>query len=160
MPLPFEGLKEIVAELAARPRNEKVCALILEAVPMMKEVEANTGQLPREMSANGGYFSSYAVKELGAYGVDAYMPPDKMNHAYKLSAAPRGRIPQGPSIADKMRRKLRTKQGRKRYGLRKELSEPVFGQIKQARGLRQFLVRGEEKVRSEWRLICKAQASH
>ncbi len=53
-----------------------------------------------------------------------------------------------------MRRKLRTKQGRKRYALRMETVEPVFGQIKQARGFRQFLLRGLEKVEREWRLIC------
>ncbi len=53
-----------------------------------------------------------------------------------------------------MRRNLRTKQGRKRCGLRKELCEPVFGQIKQGRGFRQFLLRGKEKVGGEWRLIC------
>ena len=53
-----------------------------------------------------------------------------------------------------MRRKLRTKRGRRCYSLRKELSEPVFGQIKQARGFRQFLLRGKEKVSGEWQLIC------
>ncbi len=53
-----------------------------------------------------------------------------------------------------MRRKLRTKRGRKRYALRMGTVEPVFGQIKQARGFRQFLLRGREKVRAEWRLIC------
>ena len=53
-----------------------------------------------------------------------------------------------------MRRKLRTKQRRECYGLRKEVPEPVFGQIKQGRGFRQFLLRGEEKVREEWRFIC------
>ena len=52
-----------------------------------------------------------------------------------------------------MRRKLRTKRGRERYGLRKEVVEPVFGQIKEARGFRQFLLRGKKKVRSEWRFI-------
>jgi len=55
---------------------------------------------------------------------------------------------------DRMRRKLRTKQGCKRYGLRKELPEADFGQIKQVRGFRQFLLRGKEKVRGEWRFIC------
>ena len=38
--------------------------------------------------------------------------------------------------------------------MRKELSEPVFGQIKQARGFRQFLLRGKEKVGGEWQFIC------
>lgn len=125
-----------------------------QAVPMMKQVEENTGELPREMSADAGYFSGDAVKELTAQGIDVYMPPDRMHHAYKMPAAPRGRIPNDLSIVDRMRRKLRTKQGRKRYGLRKELPEPVFGQIKQARGFRQFLLRGKQKVRGEWRFIC------
>jgi hypothetical protein len=63
-------------------------------------------------------------------------------------------MPKGLSTADRMRRKLKTKLGRERYGLRKELPEPVFGQIKQARGFRQFLLRGKERVRAEWRFIC------
>jgi len=125
-----------------------------QAVPMMEQVKANTGRLPREMSADAGYFSSDTVRELSADGIDVYMPPDKMSHTHKMPAAPRGRIPKGLSIVDRMRRKLRTKHGRKRYGLRKELPEPVFGQIKQVRGFRQFLLRGKEKVRSEWRFIC------
>jgi hypothetical protein len=125
-----------------------------QAVPMMKQVEENTGELPRQMSADAGYFSSNTVEVLTAAGIDVYIPPDKMHHAYKMPAAPRGRIPNGLSTVDRMRRKLKTKQGRKRYGLRKELPEPVFGQIKQARGFRQFLLRSTEKVRSEWRVIC------
>ena len=52
-----------------------------------------------------------------------------------------------------MRRKLRTKRGRQRYALRMETVEPVFGQIKQGRGFRQFLLRGLEKVYGEWSLI-------
>jgi hypothetical protein len=57
-----------------------------------------------------------------------------------------GRRPDAPQAEDET--------GKKRYALRKELPEPVFGQIKQARGFRQFLLRGKEKVRGEWRLIC------
>jgi transposase len=125
-----------------------------QAVPMMEQVKTNTGGSPRQMSADAGYFSSDAVTVLAAQGIDVYMPPDKMRHAYKMPVAPRGRIPRCLSVIDRMRRKLRTKQGRKRYGLRKELSEPVFGQIKQVRGFRQFLLRGKEKLRGEWQLIC------
>jgi len=125
-----------------------------QAVPMMGQVKTNTGELPREMSADAGYFSSDAVKDLTGDGIDVYMPPDRIQHTYKMPAAPRGRIPKGLSIVDRMRRKLRTKQGRKRYGLRKELPEPVFGQIKQVRGFRQFLLRGKQKVQGEWRFIC------
>jgi len=125
-----------------------------QAVPMVQQVEANTDALPRQLSADAGYFSSDVVEKLTAAGIDVYIPPDKMRHAYSMPAAPRGRIPNGLSTVDRMRRKLRTKQGRKRYGLRKELPEPVFGQIKQVRGFRQFLLRGKEKVRGEWRFIC------
>jgi transposase len=138
----------VAAEVTDQPSDKG------QAVPMMEQVKANTGGLPREMSADAGYFSSDAVTELTANGIDVYMPPDKMRHTYKMPGAPRGRIPKGLSVADRMRRKLRTKHGRKRYGLRKELPEPVFGQIKQVRGFRQFLLRGKEKVRNEWRFIC------
>jgi hypothetical protein len=53
-----------------------------------------------------------------------------------------------------MRRKLRTKRGRQRYALRMKTVEPVFGQAKQGRGFRQFLLRGLEKVNREWLMIC------
>ena len=138
----------VAAEVTDQPSDKR------QAVPMMERVKANTGALPREMSADAGYFSSDAVTELTAAGIDVYMPPDRMHHTHKMPAAPRGRIPQGLSIVDRMRRKLRTKQGRKRYGLRKELPEPVFGQIKQVRGFRQFLLRGKQKVQGEWSFIC------
>ena len=138
----------VAAEVSDQPSDKK------QAVPMMKQVKANTGGLPREMSADAGYFSSDAVTRLTSDGIDVYMPPDKMQHRYRMPPAPRGRIPKGLSIVDRMRRKLKTRHGRKCYGLRKELPEPVFGQIKQARGFRQFLLRGKEKVRREWQLIC------
>jgi len=138
----------VAAEVTDQPLDKG------QAMPMMQQVEENTGELPREMSADAGYFSSDEVTKLSAAGIDAYVPPDKICHTDKTPAAPRGRIPRRLSVVDRMRRKLRTKQGRKRYALRKELPEPVFGQIKQARGFRQFLLRGKEKVRAEWRLIC------
>lgn len=125
-----------------------------QAEPMMEIVEANTGQLPGQMSADAGYFSSDAVTKLTSHGIDVYMPPDKIGHRATLPPSPRGRIPKSLSIVDRMRRKLRTKKGRKCYGLRKELPEPVFGQIKQARGFVQFLLRGLAKVSSEWKVIC------
>jgi transposase len=125
-----------------------------QAEPMMEAVKANTGQLPQEMSADAGYFSSDAVSNLTAMGIEVYMPPDKTRHASVLPSAPRGRIPKDLSIPDRMRRKLMTRRGRKRYALRMETVEPVFGQIKQVRGFRQFLLRGLSKVRSEWRIIC------
>ena len=53
-----------------------------------------------------------------------------------------------------MRRKFQTRLGRQRYALRMETVEPVFGQIEQGRGFRQFLLRGLQKVNGEWSLIC------
>ena len=138
----------VAAEVTNKPTDRG------QAEPMMEVVKVNTGQLPRQMSADAGYFSSDAVKNLTARGIDVYMPPDKIGHRFTLPPAPRGRIPKCLSIADRMRRKLRTKKGKERYGLRKELPEPVFGQIKQVRGFDQFLLRGSDKVSSEWKVIC------
>ncbi len=125
-----------------------------QAIPMMKQVKRNTGKLPKELSADTGYFSAEAVEDLTADNINVYIPPDRLQHTNQMPEAPRGRIPKGLSLADRMRRKLRTKQGRERYGLRKELSEPVFGQIKEARGFRQFLMRGKKKAKGEWSFIC------
>jgi len=138
----------VAAEVTNKPTDRG------QSEPMMEVVKTNTGQLPRQMSADAGYFSSDAVKNLTTIGIDVYMPPDKIGHRAVLPPAPRGRIPKNLSIADRMRRKLRTKKGKERYGLRKELPEPVFGQIKQARGFDQFLLRGSDKVSSEWKVIC------
>jgi len=125
-----------------------------QAEPMMTLVEQNMGRLPHQFSADAGYFSSETVINLTALGIDVYIPPDKIRHRRDIPPAPRGRIPHTLSVVDRMRRKLRTKKGKACYGLRKELPEPVFGQIKQARGFRQFLLRGVDKVDDEWRLIC------
>jgi len=138
----------VAAEVTNKPTDRG------QAEPMMDIVKVNAGQLPCQMSADAGYFSSDAVSNLTILGIDVYMPPDKIGHRFTLPPAPRGRIPQCLSIADRMRRKLRTKKGKVCYGLRKELPEPVFGQIKQVRGFNHFLLRGLENVSSEWKVIC------
>jgi len=125
-----------------------------QAEPMMAKVEENAGRLPNQMSADAGYFSSETVTTLTKMGIDVYIPPNRISHTDFRQPSPRGRIPSGLSVADRMRRKLKTKKGRQIYGLRKELPEPVFGQIKQVRGFRQFLLRGLEKVSGEWKVIC------
>lgn len=138
----------VAAEITNKPVDRG------QTEPMMDVVKANTGQLPRQMSADAGYFSSDTVNNLTALGIDVYIPPNKTRHNAAVQTAPRGRIPKSLSIPDRMRRKLRTKKGRKCYALRKILPEPVFGQIKQTRGFRQFLLRGLDKANDEWRLIC------
>ncbi len=121
---------------------------------MIGEVIANTGKVPREVSADAGYYSAPAVAQLQVLGTDPYVAPEKTRHGTPPEPAPRGRIPKELSPRDRMRRKLQTKRGRQRYGLRMATVEPVFGQIKQRRGFRQFLLRGLEKVQGEWSLIC------
>ena len=110
--------------------------------------------MPREVSADAGYYSAQAVADLQDLGTDPFIAPEKTRHGHRPPPAPRGRIPKALPPRDRMRRKLQTKRGRQRYALRMATVEPVFGQIKQGRGFRQFLLRGLEKVRGEWSLIC------
>ena len=139
----------IVAARATNQSSDKQ-----QAAAMMQETIDNVGAVPREVSADAGYYSAKAVDDLQALGVDPYVAPEQTRHGRVVPPAPRGRIPRHLSPRDRMRRKLRTKRGRKRYALRMETVEPVFGQIKEGRGFRQFLLRGLEKVNAEWSLIC------
>ena len=139
----------IVAARATNQASDKQ-----QAVAMVVEAIGNIGLAPREVSADAGYYSAKAVEELYALGVDPFIAPDQTRHGRVLPPAPQGRIPKHLSARDRMRRKLRTKRGRQRYALRMETVEPVFGQIKQGRGFRQFLLRSLEKVNREWQLIC------
>lgn len=137
----------IVAEEVTQETNDKQ-----QAVPMLSQVKANTGKNPDQASMDAGYFSEVNVGNIK--GIDLLIPPDRQEHGKSIPAAPRGPIPKDLSVIDRMRRKLRTKQGREDYSKRKETVEPVFGQIKQGRGFRQFLLRGLKKVKGEWSLIC------
>ena len=139
----------IVAARATNQASDKQ-----QAAVMIGEVIANTGTVPKEVSADAGYYSAAAVADLQALGTDPFVAPEKTRHGHKPPPAPRGRIPKDLGPRERMRRKLQTKRGRQRYALRMETVEPVFGQIKQGRGFRQFLLRGLEKVQGEWSLIC------
>jgi hypothetical protein len=125
-----------------------------QAKPMLTAVLAQTGQVPRGASLDAGYFSEPNVEALATLGCTPLMPPDRHLHGQAVPAAPRGRPTAGLSVAERMRRTLRTKRGRRLYAWRKAIVEPVFGQIKQGRGYRQFLLRGLRQVRGEWALIC------
>ena len=139
----------IVAARATNVTSDKQ-----QAVTMMEDTIDNVGAVPMEVLADAGYYSAKAVEEIAALGVDPFIAPEKTRHGRPISPAPRGRIPGHLSPRDRMRRKLQTMRGRQRYALRMQTVEPVFGQIKQGRGLRQFLLRGLEKVNGEWSLIC------
>ena len=138
----------VAAEVTDEPNDKE------QVGPAVEQIEKNLGELPRELSADAGYYSESNVTTLEDAGVEAFIPPQKQRHTSTALPPPRGRMPAGLSVKDRMLRKLRTKRGRGKYSKRKEVVEPVFGQIKGPRGFRQFLLRGIEKVRGEWRLIC------
>jgi len=125
-----------------------------QGVPMLLRVARNTGDSPEGSSMDAGCLSEDNVSKVEGLGREALIPPDRLKRGDPVQRAPRGRIPKGLSLADRMRRKLKTKRGRQAYARRKVAAEPVFGRIEQARGFRQFLLRGMEKVRTEWSLIC------
>ena len=103
---------------------------------------SNTGEVPKEVSADAGCYPAQAVDGLYALGTDPPVAPEQTRHGGGPSA-PRGRIPTNLSDGDRMRRKLQTKRGRQRYALRMEMA---LGQIIEARGFRQFLLRDLDKV--------------
>jgi hypothetical protein len=106
------------------------------------------------MSADSDYYSEDNVTYLAGHHIDAYVATGRLKHTDRLPPAPRGRIPKDATVKDRMARKLRTIKGRATYSKRKAIVEPVFGQIKQVPGFRQFLLRGFDQVSAEWELIC------
>ena len=102
---------------------------------------------------NTSYYSEQNAKDLEQRGIEAYLATERLKHHEKVAAAPRGRIPAGLSAKQRMARKLRTKKGRSMYARRKGMIEPIFGQLKQVLGFRQFSMRGLASMRGEWRLM-------
>jgi len=119
---------------------------------LVDQIKANTGRSPRRLLADAGYCSDDNLSALEARGIDAYIALGRDQHGV-TPAPPRGRIPAGLSRRERMGRKLRTKAGRRHYARRKATVEPVFGQIKEARGFRRFSLRGLEQVQAEWLLV-------
>jgi hypothetical protein len=139
----------IVAADVTQETNDK-----RQAEPMLRQVKKNSGKAAKKARLDAGYYSEEAVKDVEKLGTEPFSPPDRQKHGETRKACPRGRIPSDLSMAERMRRKLSTKRGRTVYAERKKIVEPVFGQIKQGRGFRQFLLRGLQKVKGEWSLIC------
>ncbi len=136
----------VAAEATQAPQDQQ------QMVPMVNATIRNTGMIPQELDADAGYFSEPAIREVEERGIDVYCPPDA-GRKTERGTCPRGRPPEGETFTEKMRRKVRSVAGKEHYRHRKFIVEPVFGQIKQGRGLRQFLLRGFEKARAEWRLM-------
>ncbi len=126
-----------------------------QLVPMTDAIETNLGRKPEQLSADSGYCSEDNLAALENRSIDGYVATGRAKHAVAGAAASPSPAPDNkPTRVEAMRAKIKAGGHSSPYRLRKQLPEPVFGQIKQARGFRQFLLRGIEKVRAEWAIIC------
>ncbi len=127
-------------------------------VPLVEEVEERTGERPEKALADAGFYSNENVRALEERGIDVYLPDPnlarELNTGKRARTIGRNRV-RSPELKA-MRKKLRGAAGRKVYGRRKALVEPVFGVLKQQRGMRQFRTRGQAKVAAEFTLAAIA----
>ncbi len=121
-----------------------------QLVPMAEAIVANVGALAQTTSADAGYFSKENVENPILATTNLLVPPSRQKHGQEL--APGSSAPSA-SPADRMRYKLASPEGRDLYKMRKAIVEPVFGQIKAVRHLRQFLMRGLDAARGEFTFI-------
>ncbi len=122
--------------------------------PMLRLVIENCGRAPDAVSADSGYWTEGVGEACSNMGTEAYVATERRKHWAKDSTIAEGPPPQDATARERMRHKLRTKEGRKIYAWRKVIVEPVFGQIKEPRGFRRFSLRGLGKVTAEWSLVC------
>jgi transposase len=152
----------IVAAEATNAANDKE-----QAVPMAEAalenlkaagIERPTGAdgtpTPIPNTADTGYFSEKAVGALEQMGIDPHIAVGRQKHHETPVPAEAAAPSAEASVKEKMQQKLRTATGKALYAARKQIVEPVFGMIKSARGISQFLLRGLEEVSAEWQLIC------
>lgn len=134
----------VAAELTQSPNDAR------QLVPMAQAIVQNMGKLADTTSADAGYFSAEAVEHAAIAGTNLLVPPDRLKHG---SAPAAGTPDPSSSAAQRMRHKLASPEARALYKMRKAIVEPVFGQIKEARGLRRFSLRGLRAVRAEFSFI-------
>ena len=123
-------------------------------LPLVEGVRQRCGQAPAQVSADSGFFALPPLQELEKQKVDAYVPDPNLARVLNRGGRLRGRA-QHP-VHRRMRQKLRRPLGRAIYGRRKALIEPIFGVLKEQRGMRQFRRRGLEKVAVELSLATTA----
>jgi len=152
----------IVAAEVTRAANDKQQAVPmaraaldnLSAAGIEQPKAADGTPVPLPNTADTGYFSEQAVQELEKMGVDPHIAVGRQKH-HEAAVSPEPATSSAKtSVKEKMAQKLRSAAGKLLYAARKYIVEPVFGQIKSARGIRKFLLRGLEKVAAEWQLIC------
>ena len=125
-----------------------------QLLPMVDRVKANLGRKPRVCSADAGFCSEANLEGMETRKIKAYIATGRQKHGSKAATHAKNGKP--GSLVARMREKLKRGGWRSPYRLRKQVVEPVFGQIKQAMGFRQFLLRGLAKVQAEWSLVCTA----
>ncbi|HEY6301703.1 MAG TPA: IS1182 family transposase [Terriglobales bacterium] len=148
------GLQLIVGQAVTAAANDKE-----QLIAMVEVTGQQSGQRPDEVLADSGYCSEKNLEALESaenpeHRVEGYIATERQKHDEYQEPCPRGPLPANATRVDLMKRKLKTKAGKAVYAARKTIVEPVFGQIKQGRGFRQFLLRGIAKVRGEWSLVC------
>jgi transposase len=144
----------IVGQTVTEASNDKQ-----QCIPMVELIEQQSGQRPEAILADNGYCSEENLERLESAAaperkIEGFIATGKQKHGQHRLPAKRGPLPKGATRVDRMKRKLQTKVGQAVYAARKCVVEPVFGQMKQARGFRQFLLRGKDKVKGEWALLC------
>jgi transposase len=144
-----DDLQLIVGQAVTQETNDK-----RQLLPMITTIEQQSGDTPTQLLADAGYCSDANLTAIADRPIDAYISTRKQSHSERPGPCPRGPLPKTATIIDRMSRKLHTQAGAAVYAARKAIVEPVIGQIKQARGFRQFLLRGFEKVQGEWSLVC------
>jgi transposase len=122
--------------------------------PLLDAIKANLGRNPDEVSADAGYCSAPNLRTLSWRRIKGYIATGRQKHGSKSATAKRPA--KRGSLLARMTTRLRRAGHRSRYRLRKQVVEPVYGQIKEAKGFRQFLLRGIKKVKGEWAMICTA----
>lgn len=143
----------IVAQRVTQSKNDNEAL-----VPMVEEVERQGSERPERVLADSGFFSNRNLRALHERGIVAYVPDS--NLARELNTGERargiGRMEASDAHLKRARARLRSAPGRAWYKKRKALVEPVFGTLKQQRGMRQFERRGKAAVAVEWALASMA----
>jgi transposase len=122
--------------------------------PLLDDIKLTFKRNPDEVSADAGYCSAANLRTLSWRRIKGYIATGRQKHGSKSATAKR--LGKPGSLLARMTTRLRCAGHRSRYRLRKQVVEPVYGQIKEARGFRQFLLRGIEKVKGEWAMVCTA----
>lgn len=145
---------EVTAQANDKQQAEPMAqaALANLAAGIALPVDAAGQAVPIPNTLDSGYYSEQAVTGLEQLGRDPHVATGRQKHHETPAEA--NAASGAETVKEKMQAKLRSESGKALYAARKHIVEPVFGQIKGARGIRKFLLRGLEKVRAEWQLIC------